>query len=203
MAIKGLGAGKRAALVVSEVQNGITNLAYTDTTLSQQVAARGIVPKINALAGEFRTRGLPVVHCLISARKGFAAWDVNCVLAARIAKEGKLETGTDYAAIHDDITVAATDYVSERHTGMSPFTGTDLDPLLRAERIDTVVFAGVSTNIALVGGSIEAIGLGYVAVIAEDCTSGGTAESHQIQITMHLPLISTVSTSDAIVSALG
>jgi len=42
-----------------------------------------------------------------------------------------------------------TDIVSERHHGMSPFTGTMLNADLRRNRIDTVVLAGVSTSIAL------------------------------------------------------
>lgn len=200
--VRGLEVGQRAALLISEMQNGIANLAHVDTPLAHQVAARDLPARINMLADHFRQAGLPVVHCTVSARPGFHAWPVNCVLAARIAKEGRLQHGSEFAAIHDEVRVAETDIVSARHHGMAAFTGTDLDATLRALDVQTVVFAGVSTNVALMGGSVEAVGLGYNSVIAEDCTAGGTADTHRIQITMHLPLVATVSDSVSIAAAL-
>jgi hypothetical protein len=41
--VRGLGAGRRAALVVSEVQNAWCNPAYDDSPLARQSAERGIV----------------------------------------------------------------------------------------------------------------------------------------------------------------
>ena len=72
--IKGLEADQRAALVISEMQNGITNWGVVQTPLSDQVRARGLVAKINALAERFRDAGLPVVHCMITARTGLRYW---------------------------------------------------------------------------------------------------------------------------------
>lgn len=191
--VRNLEAGRKAALVVSEMQNGITNPVYNDTPLIGEVVSRNLPAKINLLAAGFRKAGLPVLHCTISARPGFHGWPMNCFLAARIAKEGQLIHGSRYAAIHDDIPLHDTDIVSARHHGMTPFTGTDLAATLRSFGTETVVFAGVSTNVALMGGSAEAVGNGFNVVIAEDCTAGGTAQTHQVQITMHLPLIATIS----------
>jgi hypothetical protein len=50
MVVRGLEPGKRVALIISEVQNGIANLSYDDTPLSRQVTERGIVGGINSLA---------------------------------------------------------------------------------------------------------------------------------------------------------
>jgi len=201
MAVKGLEAGKRAALLISECQNGITNPQFSDTPLCRQVVERNTIAQVNALAAGFRAANLPVIHCTISARPDYEGWRVNCVLAAGIKKSGRLQMGTPSAAIHDDIVVAETDIISDRHHGMAAFTGTDVDATLRGFNIDTVVFCGVSTNVALMGGSVEAVGLGYDVVIAEDCAAGGTAETHQVQITMHLPLVATVSSKDAILAS--
>lgn len=201
--VNGLTPDTRAALLISEMQNGITNAAYADSPLVQQVTARNLPTNINLLAARFRELGLPVIHCPITARPGFQAWQVNCVLAARIAKAGKLISGTKFAALHDDIVVAPTDIISERHHGMAAFTGTDLAATLRALGANTVVFCGVSTNVALMGGSVEAVGHGFNVVIAEDCSAGGTAETHQLQITMHLPLVATVASAAQIGFALG
>ena len=67
-AVRGLEPGKRAALVVNEMQNAIANPAHIDTPLAGQVTARGIVARINTLTAAFRAAGAPVIFCTIAAR---------------------------------------------------------------------------------------------------------------------------------------
>lgn len=71
--VKGLDRGQRAALLISEMQNGIANSAFVSSPLSGQVAERRLPEKVNALAARFRAGGLPVVHCTIAARPGSLA----------------------------------------------------------------------------------------------------------------------------------
>jgi nicotinamidase-related amidase len=202
-AVRGLEPGKRAALVVNEMQNAIANPAYDDTPLAGQVTARGIVARINTLAAAFRAAGAPVIFCTIAARTpDWEGFRVNCALAARIARKGKLVAGTANAAVHDDLVVEPSDVVSDRAHGMAPFTGTALDATLRGYGIDTVVLSGVSTNIALPGAATEAVALGYNVVLAEDCVAGATPETHQMQITMHLPMLATITDAESVIASL-
>ena len=203
MTVRGLEPGKSAALVVNEMQNAIANPAYVDTPLVAQVTARGIIARINTLTAAFRAAGRPVIYCTIAART--PDWDgflVNCALAARIKRTGQLVVGTPGGALHDDLVVEPSDIVSHRAHGMAPFTGTTLDATLRGHGIDTVVLSGVSTNIALPGAATEAVGLGYSVVLAEDCTAGATAQTHQMQVSMHLPLLATVSDAASVIASL-
>jgi nicotinamidase-related amidase len=79
MAVRGLEPGKRAALLISEVQNGIANPAYDDTPLSRQVTERGIVAGINTLAMAFREARAPVTFATIAALSpDWAGFRVNC-----------------------------------------------------------------------------------------------------------------------------
>jgi len=201
--VRGLEPGKRASLVVNELQNAIANPAHVDTPLAAQVTARGIVARINVLAAAFRAAGGPVIYCTIAART--PDWDgylVNCALAARIKRTGKLVLGTAGGALHDDLVVGPSDVVSNRSHGMAPFTGTTLDATLRGYGIDTVVLTGVSTNIALPGAATEAVALGYSVVLVEDCTAGATPETHRMQITEHLPLLATITTAESVIASL-
>jgi len=201
--VRGLEPGKRPALIVNEMQNAIANPAYIGTPLAGQVAERGVVARINALTAAFRAAGAPVIFCTIAARRAdFEGFRVNCALAAGIRRKGHLVTGTANAAIHDDLVVEPSDIICERSHGMAPFTGTDLDATLRGYGIDTVVLSGVSTNIALPGAATEAVGLGYTVVLAEDGTAGATAETHQLQVTMHLPLLATIADADSVIGSL-
>ena len=201
--VRGLEPGKRAALVVNELQNAIANPAHVDTPLAGQVTARGIIARINVLTAAFRAAGGPVIYCTIAART--PDWDgylVNCALAARIKRTGKLVLGTAGGALHDDLVVGPSDVVSNRSHGMAPFTGTTLDATLRGYGIDTVVLTGVSTNIALPGAATEAVALGYSVVLVEDCTAGATPETHRMQITEHLPLLATITTAESVIASL-
>lgn len=202
-AVRGLEPGKRAALVVNEVQNAIANPRYIDTPLAGQVAGRAVVDRINTLAAAFRQAGAPVIFCVIAARTAdFAGFRVNCALAAGIRRKGHLVAGTANAAIHDDLVVEPSDIISSRAHGMAPFTGTTLDATLRGYGIDTVVLSGVSTNIALPGAATEAVALGYNVVLAEDCSAGATPETHQMQVSMHLPLLATVTDAASVIASL-
>jgi nicotinamidase-related amidase len=201
--VRGLEPGKRAALIVNELQNAIANPAHVDTPLAGQVTARGIIARINVLTSAFRAAGAPVIFCTIAART--PDWDgflVNCALAARIKRTGKLVVGTVGGALHDDLVIEPSDIVSNRAHGMAPFTGTTLDATLRGYGIDTVVLSGVSTNIALPGAATEAVALGYGVVLTEDCTAGATPETHQMQITQHLPLLATVTDAASVITSL-
>src|ERR1700733_975507 len=201
--VRGLEPGKRAALVVNELQNAIANPAHVDTPLAAQVTERGIVARINTLTAAFRAAGLPVIFCTIAPRS--PDWDgflVNCALAARIKRTGQLIVGTAGGAFHDDLVVEPSDIISHRSHGMAPFTGTTLDATLRGYRIDTVVLTGVSTNIALPGAATEAVALGYSVVLAEDCTAGASPETHHMQITEHLPLLATITNAESVIASL-
>ena len=98
--------------------------------------------------------------------------------------------------------VEPSDVVSHRAHGMAPFTGTTLDATLRGYGVDTVVLSGVSTNIALPGAATEAVALGYNVVLPEDCVAGATPETHQMQITMHLPLLATITDGASVIASL-
>ena len=202
----GLDQGQKAALVVVECQNRMTNPKYRDENragLMEQVVRRDIIAKINRLTAAFRAHELPVVFATIALRPGFRGFTVNCLLAAQLVKNGSLIIGSDAARLNDDLVVEPADVVSNRVSGMAVFTGTEVDAILRGFGAETVVLAGVSTNIALPSSACEAVGLGYNVVLAEDCTAGGTAETHQMQVSMHLPFLATIATSDDIIARLG
>ncbi len=201
----GLDRGQASALVVVECQNRQTNPAYLDVNrqgLMDQVVSRDIISKINTLAATFRAAGRPVIFATIAPRPGFVGFKVNCALAAQLVKNGQMTMGARAAAVNDDLLVTDDDIVTNRTHGMAIFTGTQMDAILRGFGVETVVLAGVSTNIALPGSACEAVGLGYNVVLAEDCTAGGSAETHQMQVTMHLPFLATMATGAQIAEVL-
>jgi nicotinamidase-related amidase len=201
--MRGLDSGERAALVISECQNGMTNPDYASNDgLAAQSAERGIIERIAALAADCRRAGVPVVHCTFVPRADFAATTANCLLLGSLRKKAAVHEGRPEAEIHPLLTPQPGDFVIRRQHGLSAFHGTELEPVLRAADVQTVILAGVSTNIAIPGTSLEAINRGFTVVIPEDCTAGAWPEAHEFQITHTLPLLATVTTSEAVRDAL-
>lgn len=202
--MRGLGSGERAALVISECQNGMTNPDYAHNPgLAAQAATRGIIGRIAALAADCRRAGVPVVHCTFVPRADFAGTTANCLLLGSVRKNATVHEGRPEAEIHPLLAPQPGDFVLRRQHGLSAFHGTELEPVLRAAGVQTVILAGVSTNIAIPGTSLEAVNRGFTVVIPEDCTAGAWPEAHEFQITHTLPLLATVTTSEAVRDALG
>ena len=79
----GPGGLRAAALVISECQAGILDLAASTTPgLAARAAECGIVDRIAELAMAFREAGLPVVHCHIEHRPDMAGVRRNSLLGA-------------------------------------------------------------------------------------------------------------------------
>jgi len=109
--------------------------------------------------------------------------------------------GTPATELVPPLSIEADDLVSRRLHGVSPFTGTDLDTWLRNLGVGTVVATGVSVNLGILGLAIEAVNLGYQVVVVRDAVAGIPTDYAQAVLTNTLPLISTLTTVDALLSA--
>jgi nicotinamidase-related amidase len=110
--------------------------------------------------------------------------------------------GTPEVEAMPEVAPVPGDYLSSRHSGLGLWYGTDVDSTLRNLHVETVVFAGVSTNIALFAGALGAVDRGYQAVIAEDAAAGASADAHGWMITNTLPLVATIASTARIVAEL-
>ena len=203
MAVRGLDNGEPAALIINEVQNAMVDPAFGGNTgLAAEAAGRGIVAKIAELAHACRAAGVLVVHTTMAPRPDGVGTMPNCLLLGSLVKKGTLVAGSPAAEIHPDLSPDDRDVVLARVHGLSPFHGSELEPVLRSRGIATVIVAGVSTNIGVPGTCLEAVNRGFTVVVPEDCTAGAWTEAHEFQVRHTLPLLATVTTSAAIIDVL-
>lgn len=92
--------------------------------------------------------------------------------------------------------------VSRIH-GMTPFTSTSLDQILRNMGIRTLVVTGVSVNLGILGTVISAIDLGYNVVLVRDGVCGVPTEYADAVIENTLSLLATVCDAADVESAWG
>jgi nicotinamidase-related amidase len=105
------------------------------------------------------------------------------------AKGGSLISGTPSAEVVPELGQQPSDLVVPRLHGMTPFTGTSLDAVLRNLGVTTVVASGVSLNVGVTGMVIEAVGLGYEVVVAPDAVAGLPHEYAEQVLTHTIPVI--------------
>jgi nicotinamidase-related amidase len=161
-----------------------------------------MLANIARLASAFRVAGLPVAHALVAHRADLGGIVPNSLITARSLKAGGMRVGSAEAEPMEGVVPEPSDYISSRQSGLGMWYGTNLDSTLRNLRVETIVFSGVSTNIALFAGALGAVERGYMAVLAEDATAGAAAESHNWMITNALPLLATISSVDEIITEL-
>ncbi len=205
MAVRGLEAGQKPALLICETQRGTIDPTVSGLpALAEQVQKRGVIPKIRALAEACRDLGVPVIYNLIVRRADNAGSFNNCLLlaAGKRGGEGSMVEGAIGAEVHPDLKPAPTDIVFKRIQGLSSFYATPLDPILQSLGVRTLILAGVSTNIMIPATSIEAVNRGLQVIVPEDCVAGATPETHEFQIRETLRLLTTVTTSADVIAAL-
>jgi ureidoacrylate peracid hydrolase len=61
----------------------------------------------------------------------------------------------------------------------SAFIGTELDPLLRAQGVENLIIAGVTTNVCVESTARDGYMLDYHIVLVEDCTASYSEEPHR------------------------
>lgn len=193
---------RRTAVIVSEMQCGIVDPELSRLPgLASHVASRHVIERIDRLVRTARDAGVLVVWSLIAPRPDRVGTGRNSPLSSLLHR-WPFTVGTESAALAPGLTIDDRDVVIARVTGLTPFHGTDLDSILRVERVETVILTGVSTDVALTGGALEAVNRGYQVVLPVDCTAGSSEERHSSRIDEFFTLMGTVTTSDAILQTL-
>jgi nicotinamidase-related amidase len=187
------------ALLTMELQRGVVGDRASIPDLAEVVAARDVLGAAGRLAGAARSAGVRVVHCTAEFRPDRAGSATNAPLLAVMAKRpSHLLTGSPEAEVVPELGPDPRDLVVPRLSGVSPFTGTSLDVVLRNLGVRTVVATGVSVNLALLGLAIEAVNLGYRVVVATDAVAGTPAEYADAVLDGTLALLATRLTVDRI-----
>lgn len=136
-------------------------------------ARQGMVPVVAELTREARRAGVPVVHCTAVRRADGLGANTNARLFQHMSRvPHPLLEGSAAAEIVPEIPVEPTDFVLSRLHGLSPFQGTELDPILRNLGTRTIVAVGVSVNVAIQNLAFDAVNAAYQVVIPRDAVAG-------------------------------
>ena len=190
-----------AAVVTSECQNGVIGESSVLPELAAAASA-SVLPNGARLCAAARAAGAPVVHCVAGRRPDDRGSNRNARLFGAMLKSAvRLDLGTPAADVVPAFDVQASDLVLSRIHGLSPMSGTDLDPVLRNLGVTTLVVVGVSVNVAVTNLVMDAVNRGYQVVLPRDAVCGVPADYADAVIDNTLALLATVCTTDDVVAA--
>lgn len=195
------------AVLTMELQRGVVGDEALFPALVDRVVEVGLIERVATLCAAARTAGVRVVHCTMVGRPDGAGQTVNCKVFALdrklSAERGRSATqaGTPGADLVVELAGHAEDIEVSRIHGMTPFTSTSLDQILRNLGVTTVIATGVSVNLGIIGMSMSAVDLGYQVVLPRDAVAGVPADYADAVIDNSLALLTTLTTVDDVLAA--
>ena len=151
-----------------------------------------------------RKAGMPVIHVKVGFRPGLPEVTTRNRLFASIKsspQHPKLFEGTS-GAIHPKLGPETDDLVVTKHR-ISAFPGSDLQMILRAREVDTLVLFGIATSGVVLSTLLEACDADYRTVVITDCCADTDLELHRVLIERLFPLRGEVTTAAEFVKAIG
>jgi len=135
-----------------------------------------------------RKAGLTVIHVQVGFRAGLPeVGERNKLFAAvKASPEHRKFFEGPSGAIHPALGPEPSDIVVTKHR-ISAFTGTDLDMILRAREINTLVLFGIATSGVVLSTMLDACDADYNVVVIPDCCVDSDAELHSALVDRLFP----------------
>lgn len=167
----------RTALLNVDMQNFFVLELHPESPLGLRTLER-----INRLADACRAAGILVIHVAHVLEPDGSNAGILADIYPAVRSEGFLNRGTTSAALHQGVVVEPGDILLEKPR-YGAFHGTDLEMILRARGIDTVIIAGTGTDVCCDTTAREAHSRDFRVLFLSDGTFTHPPEAHQATLT--------------------
>jgi len=194
----------RCVMLIQDLQNDviIEGGAFADSGSPVHAKEQNVVENVAALADACRSKGIPVIHVHYIVEPGAPGLKLNAPLFQGVKDTNALVRDTWGAAPAEGLEPKEGDFVVQKMR-MSAWQGTRLENLLAGFGRDTIIVTGAWTNMSIEHTSRTGADKGFFMVVPEDGCSTMNADWHNASINYALQNVSTVTTCDAVKSALG
>jgi nicotinamidase-related amidase len=162
-------------------------------TAGSKEGAEQLVSRSADVLKRCRERGMAVIHIQVGFRPGLPEISPRNALFSTIRnspERQKLFRG-EGGKIHPALGPADDDIVITKHR-ISAFIGTDLEMILRAKEIDTLVIFGIATSGVVLSTLLHAVDADFRVLVVGDCCADQDAEVHQVLVEKFFPRRGTV-----------
>lgn len=185
----------RTAVVIMDYQNDIVGML-------PEKEQGPLLERAATVLNEARRSGMPVIYIVIRFRDGYPEINPRNKLFNSLKESGRLREGAPGAEVNAKVAPQPGDIVvTKRRVGA--FSTTDLETILRAKNIDTVVLFGISTSGVVLSTVRWAADMDYRMVVVADACADRNEEVHRVLAEKVFPWQATVVTTQEIVKAIG
>lgn len=174
----------KRALLVMDVQQSIVDRHPGDTEY---------LPRLRKAIDAANAAGIPVIYVIVSFRAGFPEISSRNKMFGAIRRTGAFTEGD--LQIHPDIAPRAEDIVVTKKR-VSAFAGSDLDLVLRAGEIDSLVLTGIATSGVVLSTLRQAADLDFGLTVLSDGCLDADPETHRVLTEKIFPRQADVITID-------
>lgn len=183
---------QRTALLVMDLQADMLGM------LGDEAAA--LVDRTAPLIAAARGAGTSVIYVVLGFKPGYPEVSPNNAVFSTIRGSGRF-LGTPGADIPAAIAPKEGDTIVVKHR-VSAFHGTDLDMILRAKGIDTLLLTGIATGGIVLSTVCHAADADYKIAIVRDCVADRDAEVHRVLLDKVFARRATIVTAAEAIAAL-
>lgn len=165
----------RAAVVGIDLHRGHLDMDVATMPASPEVATR-VVAANRTLFDWARTQAIPVIHCITQYRDAQeirlnAFWRTRAEDPDNPRKNVMRHNliGMPGGQVMPGLQDEARDWVVATKKRYNCFVATDLDLLLRAHGINTLIVTGVNTNSCILSTVTAACSMDYAVIVPSDC----------------------------------
>lgn len=187
----------RSAILSMDYQSAIVSI-YAG---SQQ---EELLSRTASVLAQARSFGMTIIHVQVGFRPNLPEISPRNLLLRAIKdspKHQQLFQG-EAGAIHSAVAPEGDDIAITKHR-VSAFTGTDLEMILRAKEIDTLIMFGIATSGVVLSTLLQAADADYRLLVIKDCCADLDQELHACLTEKLFVRQATVVTAQEFLDALG
>ena len=176
----------RTAVLSMDLQAGIVSIYTKDDK-------ENFLARVASVLDWARANKIQVIHIRVGFRPGLPEVSTRNPFFAPIkdsAQHQQLFQGS-IGEIHPAVSPLADEVVVVKHR-ISAFIGTDLDMILRANDIETLILIGIATSGVVLSTALDASDNDYRIFVVSDCCADLDPELHSVLLEKFLPKRATV-----------
>ncbi len=162
---------------------------------------QALLERAAAVLAHARRAGFKVIYIVVKFRPGYPEVSPRNVNFNAVRQAGRFiaEAGTE---VHPAVAPEPGDIIVIKHR-VGAFAGTDLDQILCANDIETLVMFGVATSGVVLSTLRHAADADYRLIVLSDCCSDRDPEVHRVLLEKVFPRQARVITAAEFIAAVG
>ena len=183
----------RSAVLIMDYQTDIVGYLGTEQ--------EPLLKRASRVLQESRDAKIPVIYVIVGFRPDYPEVSPRNSRFGAIKRTGRFTANAPGSEVHTAVAPQDGDITVVKHR-VSAFSGSDLEMILRAKEIDTLVLLGIATSGVVLSTLRYAADSDYRCIVLRDCCADRDAEVHRCLIEKVFPMQATVVTSEEFLTAI-